>query len=95
MTGSSRIPTLLALIYLFVRIEPVILAWAFPASATKRCVIAFLTAFVIFGFYGAVGLIEGGPIAHGLSMISICICLPLMAVLGTKLEQIQATSASL
>jgi hypothetical protein len=54
------IPTLLAIIYFFARIEPVTLAWLFPESAGKRWVVAVLTAFVLFGFYGAAGLFETG-----------------------------------
>jgi hypothetical protein len=53
------IPTLLALIYLFVRIVPTTLAWIFPGSAAKRLFVSFLTAFTIFGFYGAAGWFEG------------------------------------
>jgi hypothetical protein len=89
------VPTLLALIYFFVRIEPVTLAWLFPESAAKRSVVASLTAFVIFGFYGAAGLLEGGPISHKLSVISICICFPVMAVVGGMLVQREASTSSL
>ncbi len=88
------IPTLLALIYFFARIEPATLAWIFPDSAAKRWGVAVLTAFVLFGFYGAAGLFEGGPISHRLSVISIWICFPLMAVLGGMLVRNQTLSSS-
>jgi hypothetical protein len=88
------IPTLLALSYFFARIEPVTLAWLFPGSAAKRWTIAVLTAFVLFEFYGAAGLLEGGPISHRLSVVSVSTCFPLMAVLGGMLVQREAASSS-
>jgi hypothetical protein len=89
------IPTLVALIYFFARIEPATLAWLFPRSAAKRSVVAVLTAFAMFGFYGAAGLREGGPISHELSVISISIFFPLLAILGAVLAQHEAASLSL
>jgi hypothetical protein len=89
------IPTLLALIYFFARIEPPTVAWPFPRSAAKRSVVAILTAFAIFGFYGAAGLLEGGPISYRLSIISISVFFPLMAVFGALLVQREAASLSL
>ena len=88
------IPTLLATIYFFARIGPVTLTWLFPESAAKRWVIAVLTAFVLFGFYGAAGLLEGGLSSHRLSVISVWICFPLMAVVGGILVQHEAASSS-
>jgi hypothetical protein len=88
------IPTLLAVIYFFARIEPATLAWLFPESAAKRSVIAVLTAFALFGFYGAAGLLEGGPISHRLSVISVGVCFPLMAVLTGMLVRGEAASSS-
>ncbi len=88
------IPTLLALVYFLLRIEPATLAWLFPQSAGKRSVLAILTAFAIFGFYGAAGLLEGGPISHKLSVLSVCIGFPVMAALGAVLVQREAASSS-
>jgi hypothetical protein len=85
------IPTLLAVACLFVLIEPATLTWVFPKSAAKRSVVAFLTAFAMFGFYGAAGLFEGGPISYKLSLASVLVCFPLMAVLGAVLVQRQAS----
>ncbi len=89
------IPTLLALIYFFARVEPATLAWLFPRSVAKRSVFAILTAFAIFGFYGAAGLLEGGPISHKLSVISVTLIFPLMGFLGAMLVQREAASLSL
>ena len=86
---------MLAVTYFFVRIEPATLVWLFPESSAKRSVVVFLTAFAIFGFYGAAGWLEGGPISHRLSVISVCICFPLMAALGGMLVQHEAASSSL
>lgn len=74
------IPTLLAFVYFFARIEPATLTWLFPTSAPKRVFLAIATAFVLFAFYGAVGLLEGGPISHTLSLVSVTIAFPLMAI---------------
>ncbi|MGA7157882.1 MAG: hypothetical protein WBY53_13590 [Acidobacteriaceae bacterium] len=76
------IPTLLAFIYFFARIEPETLTWLFPISAAKRSFLALLTAFALFGFYGAAGLLDGGPISHKLSALSLSIGLPLMSVVS-------------
>ena len=84
------IPTLLAVIYFFVRIQPATLTWLFPESAAKRSALAVLTAFVLFGFYGAAGLLEGGPISHTLSLISVCLGFPVMAAVGGMLVQREA-----
>jgi hypothetical protein len=75
------IPTLLVLLYFFLRIEPATLRWLFPHSAAKRVAIALLTAFILFDFYGAAGWADGGRIAHKMSVISVCIVAPLIAAL--------------
>jgi len=38
-----------------------------------------VTAGVLFGFYGAAGLLEGGPISHQISRVSVYFILPLFA----------------
>jgi hypothetical protein len=76
------IPTLAAVLYFFVRIEPATLRWLFPRSWAKRAVLAVLTAFMIFGFYGAAGWSEGGPVSHAMSVISVCVLFPGMALFG-------------
>jgi hypothetical protein len=75
------IPTLAAMVYLFARIEPLTLRWLFPASRAKRSVIAVVTAAVMFCFYGAAGFVEGGPISYKLSVLSVTILFPVMAVI--------------
>ncbi len=81
------IPTLLAFVYFFARIEPTTLADLFPISAAKRTFLAILTAFVLFAFYGAAGWAEGGPISHRLSVLSVTIAFPLMAIAGAIFAQ--------
>ena len=88
------VPTLLAVTYLFIRIMPTSLVWIFSESAAKRSVVAFLTAFAVFGFYGAAGWFEGGPISHRFSVISVCVFLPVMAVLGGILVRREVASSS-
>jgi hypothetical protein len=76
------IPTAIALVYFLLRIEPSTLRWLFPESPIKRAVIASLTAFLLFGFYGAAGWSGGGPISHRMSVISVCGIAPLMMLVG-------------
>jgi hypothetical protein len=83
------IPTAFALGYFLIRIEPSTLGWFFPHSFAKRAVVAVLTAFVLFGFYGAAGWSEGGPISHRMSVVSVCIVAPLAALLTALLAKKQ------
>jgi hypothetical protein len=81
------IPTLLALYYFFARIQPATLAALFPEARGQRWVVAGVTAWFLFSFYGAAGLLEGGPISYKLSMISVCVFFPLMTIVGGRLVQ--------
>ena len=74
------VPTLVALGWFFVRVVPNSLEWLFPRNPAQRLVVAGLTVGVLFGFYGAVGFLEGGPIAHTLSVISVGFVIPLLLV---------------
>jgi len=65
-------------------IEPSTLGWLFPRSRAKRAVVAILTAFAIFGFYGGAGWFEGGPISHVTSVVSVCGLFPAMALVGVS-----------
>lgn len=76
------IPTGWALIYFLVGIQPVAVSWIFPNSASRRVVLVLLTGAVLWGFYGAGGLIEGGPAAYQMSKISVFVLLPLVTLLS-------------
>jgi hypothetical protein len=76
------IPTLIALGYLFLRIEPETIKWLFPESNARRVAMAVLTAFVMFAFYGSAGLLEGGPISFKISKASLLVVFPIMAAIG-------------
>lgn len=76
------IPTLCALVYFFIRIEPATLRWVFPRSAARRAAMAVLSAFILFGFYGAAGLVDGGPVSHRMSVFSLCVVSPLAAAIS-------------
>lgn len=67
--------------WLFIRVVPASLTWLFPRNLAQRALVAALTVGVIFGFYGAVGFLEGGPIAHQLSWISLFVVFPLLLIL--------------
>ena len=76
------LPTAAVLAYFLLRIEPRTLRWLFPGAAAKRVLLAVLTAFVLFDFYGAAGWAEGGPVSHRMSVVSVCCVAPLMALLS-------------
>ena len=67
------IPTGLVLGAFLLRIEPRALRWLFPASPARRTLLAVITAFVLFDFYGAAGWAEGGPyLSHNVSHLCVC-----------------------
>jgi hypothetical protein len=72
------IPTLAATLYFFLRIVPTTVNWLFPHSPKARYSVAVLSVLFVFGFYGAAGLLEGGPISYDLSLASVFIVLPVM-----------------
>ncbi|TPG42658.1 hypothetical protein EAH79_01935 [Sphingomonas koreensis] len=76
------VPTLIALIWLFLRVVPQTLRQLFPASTARQALVAVVTVAVMFGFFGAVGLLEGGPVAHRLSMISVEFALPMSIIVA-------------
>jgi hypothetical protein len=73
------IPTLAATLYFFLRIVPTTVYWVFPHSPHARYGVAVLSVLFVFGFYGAAGLLEGGPVSYNLSLASVFIVLPLVA----------------
>ena len=85
------IPTALLLGYFVLRIAPETLRWLFPISGTKRGLLAVLTAFVLFDFYGAAGWSSGGPISHTMSVASVCLLGPVTAVVGVILANRRPT----
>ena len=52
---------------------------AFSDDGPKQTLMVLVTAGVLFGFYGAAGLLEGGPISHQISRVSVYFILPLFA----------------
>lgn len=79
------IPTAIAVGYFFLRIEPETLCWLAPRSRWQRVYLAVLTAGLLFAFYGAAGWADGGTIAHTMSVVSVCVVAPVVA-LGTALR---------
>jgi len=88
------IPTAIALVYFFLRIEPSTLQWLFPYSPARRIVLVVLTAFALFCFYGAAGWSEGGPISHMISVVSVCAFFPLMTLVGGVLVHRESIAGS-
>jgi hypothetical protein len=50
-------------------------------------VMAVLTAFVLFDFYGAAGWSDGGPIAHQMSVTSVCVIAPIAAFISAGFKR--------
>ncbi len=79
------IPTAIVLGDFLVRIQPRTIQWLAPVSGARRVLLAVLTALILFDFYGAAGWASGGPVSHRMSVISVCVIAPTMAVLGAWL----------
>ncbi|GBQ66274.1 hypothetical protein AA103196_1339 [Ameyamaea chiangmaiensis NBRC 103196] len=60
-------PTLLSLLWLLVRFIPDTARLLFPTSRVNLCVLSVVAKGVVFVFYGAAGLMEGGPVSFRLS----------------------------
>jgi hypothetical protein len=70
------LPTFGALWWFFARVLPAALTWLFPRNRAQRGLVSALTVGALFGFYGAVGFLEGGPVAQRLSWFSVYVVLP-------------------
>jgi hypothetical protein len=84
-------PFAVALVHFFARFEPQALIWIAPNSPTQRGILAFLTAFAIFGFFGLAGWSDSGAISHQISLASVSILFPLAAVAGAILANRKAS----
>jgi hypothetical protein len=76
------IPFCIALVQFFGRLEPLAVRWLLPESAARRNTMVFLTAFAIFGFYGAAGWSTSGVVSHWISVFSVCVLVPVMTLAG-------------
>lgn len=81
------VPTLLVLADFLSRIVPATMAWLFPGSRARRTAVALLAMAALFGFYGMVGFLEGGPVARLLSQLSLFAALPAACLLQTALTK--------
>lgn len=74
------IPTLIATISFCGRVVPATVDYLFPHARIARYGVAFLSVFGVFGFYGAVGLLEGGPTALVLSQVCVFFIMPVALI---------------
>lgn len=79
------LPTLAVTLGFFLKVVPATVTWLFPSSPAARYGVAILAAFCVFGFYGAAGLLEGGPTSFNLSLASIFLVMPLMMAVQVRL----------
>lgn len=75
------VPILILLAHFLLRTVPASLTWLFPESRAQRVAVAFLSMLALFGFYGAVGFLEGGETARQFSMVSLFGFIPLTTAL--------------
>ena len=80
------IPFILILAHFFFVFAPRALHWLFPQSAGRRTVMIVLTAFVMFGFYGAAGWSEADRVSHTISVFSVCALVPITIIFGLWLK---------
>jgi hypothetical protein len=66
---------------------PRALHWLFPESAGRRVVMVILTAFALFGFYGAAGWAEADPVSHTMSVCSVYVLVPLALIVLLALTE--------
>ncbi|MES2294331.1 MAG: hypothetical protein V4527_13595 [Pseudomonadota bacterium] len=76
------IPFLFIVAYFLLRIMPDTIKWLFPKSPNKRIAMAVLTALFLFGFYGAAGLLGGGPVSYWISLACVSIVTPIVSIFG-------------
>lgn len=75
------VPTLILLAHFLWRTVPAALLWLFPESRAQRATVALLSMLALFGFYGAVGFLDGGETARQFSMVSVFVFIPLMTAM--------------
>ncbi|HEY2357835.1 MAG TPA: hypothetical protein VGH86_10325 [Phenylobacterium sp.] len=68
---------------------------ALPAFAATRLAFGVLAVFLVFGFYGASGLLEGGPTSYNLSLASVFVALPLMVAVEFVLLRHRSNAAAI
>jgi hypothetical protein len=81
------IPFMIILSHCLYSFAPRALHWLFPYSAGSRVIMIILTAGALFGFYGAVGLLQNHPVSHRISLVSIYGLLPLSVIGGYALTE--------
>jgi hypothetical protein len=81
------IPFMIILGHFIYSFAPRALHWLFPDSAGRRAIMIILTSGALFGFYGAVGLLQDHPVSHGISLFSIFGLLPLSIIGGFWLTE--------
>jgi len=81
------IPFAIVVAHFFFLFAPRALHWLFPLSAGKRTTMIVLTAFAVFGFYGAAGWSEPDSVSHTISLVSVFALIPIMVILGFWLTE--------
>jgi len=75
------IPFAIALWHFFAKILPDAEAFLLPGALVSQRVFVLLTTYLVFGFFGSVGIHGYGGVAHWLSVISMYILFPVVSIL--------------
>ncbi|TWR26605.1 hypothetical protein FPZ42_06075 [Mucilaginibacter achroorhodeus] len=78
---------ILILLHFLTLFAPKALQIIFPQSAARRVVTVILTSGALFGFYGAVGLLQDSETSHMISKVSIFLLIPVSLALGIWLTE--------
>jgi hypothetical protein len=76
------LPFILILLHFLIRFAPRALAYLFAGSAVWRAMNVILTSGALFGFYGAVGLLQDSETSHNISKMSIYLLMPISIMWG-------------
>jgi hypothetical protein len=74
------VPFLVAVWHFVARLLPEAMRHFFPDSRVEQVVLLVVSCSMIFAFYGAAGLVRYGAVSHWMSVVSVCVLLPLSVI---------------
>jgi hypothetical protein len=74
------IPTALAMVWLFIRTLPQVLARIAPSSAFRHGLVVSLSVVIMFGYFGLAGFAGYDAVSHALSLASLCLIPPMLVI---------------
>ena len=74
-------PFAVAIWHFFARLLPDARSFLFPDEPVAQVILAALSSFTVFAFFGSAGLHGYGEVSHWMSVLSACLLFPLVLVL--------------